>query len=132
MKIEKSLSSTAGFLDPQNSKNFDGTKTTKEFLLAQNATQNNKHLDMLSESNNLLLKRKEIRFVVEEKSNPGFEKVKNILVEKLKVSPEVIAIKKIKNNFGTREFVVDAFVYSSEKDKLKIEPKVKEKKKAAS
>ena len=82
----------------------------------------------MEESNNVLLKRKEIRFVVKEQSNPGFEKVKSILVEKLKVSPEVVAIKKIKNNFGTHEFVVKAFVYNSEKDRLKIEPKVKEKK----
>lgn len=84
---------------------------------------------ILEDNKNSLLKRREIKFVMESVSNPGFENSKNVLAEKVKTEKENIAIKFIKNNYGTRDFVIEAFIYDSKQDREKIEPKVKEKKK---
>ena len=82
----------------------------------------------VNEFRNELLKRKEILFSLESHSNPGFEVSKKAIVEKLKVEPEKIAMKSVKNNFGAREFLIEAFVYDTKEDKERIEPKVKLKK----
>ena len=74
---------------------------------------------------NDLLKRKEILFVVEKDSNPGFEGVKQIAVDNFKTEAENVAVKFVKNNFGTHEFLVEVFVYDSKSDKERVEPKVK-------
>ena len=86
-------------------------------------------MKIIKEIKNDLLKRKEIRFVVESEKNPGIEGSKKILIEKIKSPEENIAIKFVKSKFGSQEFLVEAFVYDSKEDKEKIEPKVKGKKK---
>lgn len=82
-------------------------------------------MKLIQEKDNPLLKRKEIKFSLEEESNPGFEKTKTLIAEKMKASPETIAVKSIKNKFGTREFLINAFLYKTEQDKNSIEPKEK-------
>lgn len=81
---------------------------------------------------NVLLKRREILFVVESESNPGYEAVRKLLNEKVKAPEETVVIKFVKNNFGAHEFLVEAFVYESVEDKNNFEPRVKEKKKEGS
>ncbi len=82
----------------------------------------------VKEVKNELLKRKELLFSFEAERNPGFEASKKIIVEKLKVAPENVAVRSVRGNFGSKEFVVEAFVYENAKDKELIEPKVKPKK----
>lgn len=77
---------------------------------------------------NELMKRREVEFVFESEKNPGFETARKKVVEKFKVGEENVAIKFVKNNFGTHEFFVEAFVYDSLQDKNETEPKVKPKK----
>ena len=76
---------------------------------------------------NTLLRRREIQFFIESKDNPGFENSRKIVVEKLKVPEDNVAIKSVRNNFGTHDFFVEAFVYDTKEEKERIEPKFKEK-----
>lgn len=88
-------------------------------------------MEIVKETKNDLLKRKEILFKLDSDSNPGFETARKTLADKMKVEDDKIAIKFVKNNFGTHSFIVEAFVYNSKEDKERIEPKVKPKKGAA-
>lgn len=85
-------------------------------------------MNILNDKTNELLKRREIKFKIDSESNPGYEGAKKVVTEKLKVPHENIAIKFVKNNFGTKEFTIEAFIYHSIKDKELIEPKPKAKK----
>jgi ribosomal protein S24E len=87
-------------------------------------------MEIINETQNTLLKRKEVLASLPSESNPGLENTKKSLSEKFKAELDKIAIKHVKNNFGTNEFLVEAFIYESLEDKDRIEPKVKPKKKA--
>lgn len=82
---------------------------------------------IMKDFRNNLLKRREVVFSLEADSNPGFANVQKAAVEKLKVPEENIVVKKIKNNFGSREFIIEVFVYDSKAQKDLIEPRKKEK-----
>lgn len=82
----------------------------------------------IKEFKNDLLKRKELLVSFEADKNPGFESSKQMIVEKMKVDADKIAVKSVRSHFGSREFTVEAFVYDSAKDREIIEPKVKPKK----
>ena len=82
----------------------------------------------MKEFYNSLLKRKEVVAVFSSASNPGFAHSTKFIADHFKVGEDVVAIKKIENNYGSREFRVSAFVYDSSSDRSKTEPKVKEKK----
>ena len=85
-------------------------------------------MEFIKDTKNNLLKRREIQFVIETESNPGFANVQKVLIEKIKVPEENVAIKFVKNNFGSRKFLVEAFVYDSQSDKERVESKTKNKK----
>jgi len=87
-------------------------------------------MEIISEKKNNLLKRKEILAVITSESNPGFENSKRKIAEKFKTDVEKIAIKSLKNNFGTNDFIINAFIYESTQDKEYVEPKPKAKKTA--
>ncbi|MFH1802010.1 MAG: hypothetical protein ABH864_01000 [archaeon] len=87
-------------------------------------------MEILNETKNELLKRKELLVSLASESNPGFEGSRKSIAEKFKAELDNITVKYIKNNFGTNEFLVEAFIYESIKDKERIEPKIKPKKKA--
>lgn len=76
------------------------------------------------------MKRRELSFRISSESNPGFDFAKKNLSESLKVAEENVVVKVLKNNFGAKDFLVEAFVYDSAEHKDKIEPKAKVKKKA--
>jgi len=78
---------------------------------------------------NSLLKRREIEVKFDEKSNPGFEKVKGEIVKEFKTDADLVMVKNVKNNFGDNSFTVDAFIYDSAESRDAIEPKKKDKKK---
>jgi len=88
-------------------------------------------MEIQSEVQNKLLKRKEIRGMMKADSNPGFEQVKQMLAKHSKADADSIAIKYLKNNYGSNEFVVEAFIYESKEHKDFIEQKPKSKKSGA-
>ena len=72
---------------------------------------------ILKQEKNLLLDREEIRIEITSKSTPTKEQAK----EAIGKDPKLTIIKRINNNFGKQQFVVDAVVYNSTEDKDKIE-----------
>lgn len=86
-------------------------------------------MEILNETQNNLLKRKEVNLKLNSASNPGFEESKKSVAEKFKAELDNIAVKRVINNFGTNEFFIEAFIYESLQDKERVEPKPKQKKK---
>ena len=87
-------------------------------------------MEIIEDKKNDLLKRREIKFILESDSNPGIACCLKSVVDKFKVSEGTIVIRAVKNNFGTRKFVCEVFIYDSEKDRERFEPRKKVKKKA--
>ena len=85
-------------------------------------------MKIISDFKNDLLNRREIVFIIGSEANPGKIGANKAIIDKFKTHEENIAIKKIKNNFGKKDFVVEAFIYNSMKDKEIIERKPKIKK----
>ena len=79
---------------------------------------------------NLLLKRRELKVLLEAPSNPGFANSTKMIADQFKASEDVIIVKEIKSKFGRNTFLIDAFIYDSAADKKMIEPKPKVKKAA--
>lgn len=88
-------------------------------------------MEIQNETYNKLLKRKEIQGVIKADSNPGFEQVRQAIAKLSKTDVEKIAIKYLKNNFGSDEFMVEAFLYDSKELKESVEQKQKAKKSGA-
>ena len=80
---------------------------------------------------NPLLNRREVQITIKSGSNPGFQKSQKMLAEQLHIPEEQVAVRGVYGKFGSSEFLIDALVYNSVKDKERFEPKKKEKKKAA-
>ena len=78
-------------------------------------------MEIIRDFRNKLLKRREIQFKFDSETNPGFVKSKTLLVEKLKVPESNVVVKFVKGNFGSHDFLIEAFVYDSEKDKARLE-----------
>ena len=74
---------------------------------------------------NNLLKRREVTFVIEANSNPGLAEAQKVLIQEMNTPEDTIVIKSLKNNYGSKEFIVDAFIYDSKTQKDLIEPKTK-------
>jgi len=76
---------------------------------------------------NDLLNRKEIVLSIDSDSNPGYARMQQECADHFKVEQERIVIKKVWNNFGSRKFFVEVFLYDSvsDKDKTEVKPKVK-------
>ena len=87
-------------------------------------------MKIIKETENKQLKRIEVSAVFTEQSNPGYSKVVKELSEHFKINEENIALKSLQGKFGSNNFSVEAFIYSSKKDKDAFEPRKKEAKKA--
>jgi len=79
---------------------------------------------------NKLLQRREVSLTMEFDKNPGLQVSLEKVAGHFKVSPEVVAVKRLTNSFGNNNFLIEAFVYDSVDAKKAIEPKVKPKKQA--
>ena len=88
-------------------------------------------MKIISEKNNSLLHRKEILFLKDFASNPGFEKAKEFVAEHYKVNPDCVVILAIRGGFGSSSFSIEARVYDTHEHKNSIEPKLKVKKEAS-
>ncbi len=84
--------------------------------------------EILNERKNALFGRNEIEMSLEAETSPSHEEVQKLVSEKISSPIENLAIKKISNRFGSNNFIVKVFVYDSEEQKNKIEPKLKERK----
>ena len=78
-------------------------------------------MEIISEKDNKLFNRKEIKVNVEAEITPSHEETKKLISEKFSTQPENIRVKKIAGKFGTKIFTISANIYSSEKEKNKTE-----------
>ncbi len=85
-------------------------------------------MNIIEDNKNSLLKRREIKVVVEHKGNPGFGNALKMVSEQFKAQEENIVVNNVKGKFGRDTFLIGAFIYDSKEDKDKIEPKPKVKK----
>lgn len=88
-------------------------------------------MNVVRDFRNDLLKRKEVTIMLHGDSNPGYEHAKKEIAQHFKINDEVLVIKTLKGNFGSKSFLVDALIYDNIADKDKIEPKPKVKKAAS-
>jgi ribosomal protein S24E len=86
-------------------------------------------MKVIKDFKNDLLKRREVKIVMNAEKNPGFANALKMVAEHFKVGENVIAVKELKSKFGRDTFLVDASIYQNVKDKEMIEPKKKVKKK---
>lgn len=86
-------------------------------------------MNTIKDFKNDLLKRREVKLVVDSDRNPGLENAVKMIAEHFKSKEDVIVVKTLKSKFGRDTFLIDAFIYNSAADKDKFEPKKKEKKK---
>lgn len=82
-------------------------------------------LKIISDTENLLFKRKEVKAEISAETTPTREKIKELLAEKFSTQKGNIKIKKIEGKFGSKTFKVFANIYQSEKDLADIELKKK-------
>ena len=73
-------------------------------------------LRMHKETENPLMKRKEVEFYVKSETAPSYLDALSFIAKHFSTSPETIRIKRINGKFGSRNFLVSANVYHSEKD----------------
>ncbi len=85
-------------------------------------------MKIIIDAKNDLLKRREVKVIIEAEKNPGYTNALRIISEHFKAGENVIVIKNLKSKFGRNTFLIDAFIYDSVKDKDIIELKKKEKK----
>ncbi len=85
-------------------------------------------MKVLTDIKNPLLKRREVKLVVDSIGNPGFASAMKLVSEQFKAKEEAIVVNNVKGKFGRDTFLIDAMVYDSKEDKDKIEPKPKVKK----
>jgi len=87
-------------------------------------------MELILDNKNELLDRREIKMIVENSGNPGFENAMKIVAEHFKTDSENIAVHNVKGKFGRDTFLIDAFIYGSKESREKMEPKPKVKKSA--
>ena len=85
-------------------------------------------MKVIEDKQNPLLKRKEVKIVVEAGKNPTMQEANKKVAEHFKSSEENVAVKEIKGKFGRKTFLIGANIYNNKEDKEEIEPKKKEKK----
>lgn len=84
-------------------------------------------MEIIEDKQNSLLKRKEVKVIVEAEKNPTMQEAAKMIAGEFKSDEENIAVKLVKGRFGRSTFLVVANIYKSKEDKDKIEPAVKKK-----
>ncbi|MEK6850500.1 MAG: hypothetical protein AABX85_02915 [Nanoarchaeota archaeon] len=87
-------------------------------------------MKVITDFRNDLLKRREVKVIVESQSNLGFQNSLSTTAQQFKAKEEVIVVKAVKSKFGRNTFLIEAYIYDSVKDKDSIEPRKKIKKAA--
>jgi len=87
-------------------------------------------MEIIEDLDNEVLKRKQVKVIVEAEKNPTINEAMDIISREFKVDKDKIVIKLVKGKFGRKTFLIHAFIYNSKEDKEKIEPKKKVKEEA--
>lgn len=87
-------------------------------------------MKMIQDMRNELLRRREVKLIVEAERNPGSDFGRKEVASKFKSDENLVVVKKIGSKFGRNTFLIDAFIYDSADMKEKIEQKPKVKKTA--
>ena len=88
-------------------------------------------MKIIKDFNNELLGRREVKAVLQNSGNPGFEHCSKLIENHFKVPAELIVMNNVKGKFGRGTFLVDCFLYSSLDKKKSFEQKPKVKKDSA-
>ncbi len=86
-------------------------------------------LNIISEKQNLLFKRKEIVATLDAEITPNKTDVEKLISEEFSTSPEKFVLKYIKGKFGSKTFEVRINIYETEEEKQSIEVRKKKEKK---
>jgi ribosomal protein S24E len=70
-------------------------------------------MEIKKEIRNDLLKRTEIKFILESDKNPSYDEVKKLISEQYSKTPECVDILNINGRFGRSTFLIIAYVYDS-------------------
>lgn len=84
-------------------------------------------MKIISQKENILFNRKEVRAEIESETTPKKQDVEKFLSEKFGVPNEGVEVKKISGKFGSKNFEITAFIYDSKELKEQIEPRQKKK-----
>ena len=87
-------------------------------------------MEILQDTKNPLLARRELKFITQSSRNPSFDEASSLVVEKFKAVKENIAVRGINGKFGHDTFLIEALVYDNLEAREKHEPRKKEKKTA--
>jgi ribosomal protein S24E len=82
-------------------------------------------IKVLHEKENPLFKRKEVKISFHSEKSPSREEASKVLSEKFSIPSGNIKIKNIRGSFGSKNFDIEANLYSSKGDKDAIEFKKK-------
>jgi ribosomal protein S24E len=85
-------------------------------------------MNIIKDTKNDLLKRREVKLVMNADKNPGLAAAAKVIAEQLKVPEDTIVVKTLKSKFGRDTFLIDSCIYNSKEDKERIEFKKREKK----
>ena len=81
--------------------------------------------EIIKEKENPLFKRKEIQVSLDAQITPNKNEMTESIAQKFSTQPENIIIKGIHGRFGSKNFIINANIYSSKEEKEKTEPKRK-------
>jgi ribosomal protein S24E len=85
--------------------------------------------EIIKEKENPLFKRKEIQISLEAQVTPSKNEMIDLIAKKFSTQSENISMKGIYGKFGSRNFTINANIYSSKEEKDEVESKKKNKEK---
>jgi ribosomal protein S24E len=85
-------------------------------------------IKLISENENPLFSRKEMKFEIKSEIVPSHDEVKKLLFENFSIKPELVRTNRIVGKFGNRVFEVLADVYSSKAEFDRVVRKTKKEK----
>lgn len=78
-------------------------------------------MEIKKDIKNDLMKRRELKFVVEASKNPSFEEMSKLTADHFKSNEDQILVERIKGRFGKGTFLIDVSIYDTKE--LKEEAK---------
>ena len=77
-------------------------------------------MKIITDFKNDLLKRREVKAIVESPSNLGFQNSLSAITQQFKSKEDQVIIKAVKSKFGRKTFLIEAYIYDSVKDKESV------------
>ena len=76
-------------------------------------------MELKKQIRNDMFKRQEVSLVLEAEKNPGFDECRKLISEKFSKPEENVDVYGVKGSFGSKSFILEAYVYDSREDLLK-------------